>query len=148
LLSNDTSVSLWAEGGNNSTHINSDLDTLVSLFKPNKVIYAIGTNDSNFNTWLSNCQAFTTAFENIGAEVIYTTSVLRFSYETEHAKMRNWIKQSGHRYIDFCSAMSVNGQCSEIKTELFLSDNLHPNVAGHLQMYKCVIGSLPDLINN
>lgn len=144
LLSQHTLCSIWAEGGNNSTHINGDLPVLTTLFRPRKVIYAIITNDGNYNTWLSNCQAFTQAFENIGAEVIYTTSVLRPVYETEHVKMTNWIKSSGHRYIDFRAAMTVDG-LGQTRKNVFLPDQLHPNVEGHRIMFECIKHTLPDL---
>lgn len=147
LLSKKTRVSLWAQGGNTSTNINNDLAFLVATFKPKKVIYAIGTNDNTYATWLSNAQAFVTAFEAIGAEVIFANSVLRPEYETAHAQMRAWIKASGHRYVDFCAAMSVDGECLNKKPGLFLPDGLHPNPAGHKVMFEALVASLPDLVN-
>lgn len=147
LLSKKTRVSLWAQGGNTSTNINNDLAFLVATFKPKKVIYAIGTNDNTYATWLSNAQAFVTAFEAIGAEVIFANSVLRPAYETAHAQIRAWIKASGHRYVDFCAAMSVDGECLNNKPGLFLPDGLHPNPAGHKVMYEALVASLPDLVN-
>ena len=120
---------------------------LTTLFRPRKVIYAVGVNDSTYSTWLANCQAFTTAFEAVGAEVIYATPVLRSAYEANSLEQqRAWIKSSGHRYIDFCAAMSVDGECEEVNTDLFLSDQLHPNVEGHRHMFEAVVCSLPDVM--
>ena len=152
LLAKKTLVSIWAQGGNNSYNIEVDRSFLASIFKPKKVIYAIITNDTDFNNWLGRCQSFTQSFEAIGAEVIYTTTVLRTNsqhpeYWEQQQMMNNWIRNSGHRYIDFLAATTVDGLGETRKAGYFLSDDLHPTPLGHKAMYEAVINSLPDLLS-
>lgn len=147
LIAKQATTSIWALGGNTSNDVNRDLNIITSIFKPKKVIYAIMTNDNNYSNWVNNCIAFTTAFENIGAEVIYTMGVLRSDYEVAHSQIREYIRNSGHRYIDFCAATSVDGLCLTHKDGIFNSDNLHPNQLGHKIMYNAVISAIPDLVS-
>ena len=147
LLSADTLVSIVALGGNTSTDINRDLSFYTSIFEPKKVIYAIGTNDSSMSVWQANCEAFITAWEAKGAEVILTTLFPRDGREAFCEQVSEYVKNSGHRYIDWRMAMTVNGLGTTRKPGLFLSDNLHPNPAGHKVMYEEVVASISDVID-
>ena len=145
LLSKITKTSIWAEGGATAGQAVVDLPMLTSLFKPAKVIFALGTNNSDFEAWKNSCIAFTNAFEALGSEVIYVTPMFRPVLESSHSAIRNWIKTSGHRYIDYCAVMTVNGKCEAVNTELVLSDGLHPNVEGHRRIFEEVKTIIPDV---
>lgn len=59
----------------------------------------------------------------------------------------NYVKNSGHRYVDFRSAMTVDGLGVTLKSGLFLSDALHPNPNRHALMAKTLENDISDIIN-
>lgn len=142
LLSQKTSVSLWSLGGNTVDDINRDLDFILSMFKPKKVIYGVGINDSSFSNFTTKCTTFINKVIAIGAEPILQTLFPRDGRVQYCEDVSNWIKNSNYRYIDFRAKMTINGDGVTRRAELFLSDNLHPNVLGHKEMGEEAIDSL------
>lgn len=132
IVGQKTLLSQWALGGNTTDDINRDLDFILSLFKPKKVIYGVGINDSVLSTFTTNCQTFINKVTAAGAEPILQTLFPRDGRVQYCTDVSNWIKNtSGCRYLDFRKKMTVDGLGITRRADLFLPDNLHPNVLGH-----------------
>lgn len=154
LLSTKTLVSIISLGGNRATDIYRDFDFYKTLFKPRKVIFALGENDVNFQDWRTGAETVCAYYDNIGVEVIFTTiPSTRTGYEEVHADISEYIVNSGRRYIDFRACLTVNGDGETIINSLYQmvnrsNDSIHPNVEGNRVMFEEVINCIPDIVNN
>ena len=60
--------------------------------------------------------------------------------------INEWIRNSGYHYIDFDTVLrDVNGN---VDSSLFLSDNIHPNEAGHQRLYNRILLDCPFLMKD
>lgn len=141
-------VSILARGGETSTDVIRKLPLLVSLLEsPQYVLYAIGTNDSSFETWKKNYLAFKAVFEAKGAEVIPTTLFPRAGREVFCAKVTEDVVKGEGRYLDFAKALTLNGNRITRDERWFLPDKLHPSPEGHMKMFRQAKIDLPDLFS-
>lgn len=135
ILSQHLDVAIWSLGGNTVGDIIRDIDFVYSIFKPKKgVIFAVGINDSVLSTYANAAQIFIEKTKVIGCEPILITLFPRDGRAQYCTDMSNWVKNSGCRYIDFRRRMTVDGLGVNRRQELYLTDNLHPNVTGHSEM--------------
>jgi len=142
IVSINTLTAITSLGGNTVLDIARDLNFYLGLFKPKKCIYGAGINTSNFSQYTTNVDAFITACNNAGVEPILQTLHPRADRVQYCEDVSNWVKEKGVRYIDFRKVLTVDGLGVTNNSSLFLGDNLHPNVAGHLAMSKEVILTL------
>lgn len=141
-------VTIIARGGETSGQVNDKLPWLTSMLgNPAYVIYAIGTNDSSFETWQTNYLKFKAVFAAKGAEVIPATLFPRIGRELFCAAVNQYIKKSGSRFLDFNQALTSNGDGITRNEALLLPDKLHPLPAGHLKMFNQLKMDLPDLFS-
>jgi len=141
-------VTIMARGGETSGHVNDKLPLLKSILgNPQYVIYAIGTNDSSFETWQAHYLKFKAVFEAKGAEVIPITLFPRIGREPFCAAVNQYIKKNGTRFLDFSQALTNNGDGITRNESLLLPDKLHPLPAGHLKMFNQLKIDLPDLFS-
>ena len=146
LLSKDTLISIYALSGATSTNLKDGID-YIKMFKPKKVIFEVGVNDGNATSWISNMENyFLPMCEEMGAEPIFVLWGIREVYATALSTMRDWVKASGYRYIDWLSATTVDGQGTTRKDGIFISDGLHPNAIGHRLIYEATKSAIPDLV--
>jgi len=141
-------VTIMARGGETSSQVNDKLPLLTSMLgNPEYVIYAIGTNDSSFETWQTNYLKFKAVFEAKGAEVIPATLFPRIGRELFCTAVNEYIKKSGSRFLDFNQALTSKGDGITRNEVLLLPDKLHPLPTGHLKMFNQLKIDLPDLFS-
>jgi lysophospholipase L1-like esterase len=142
----NNNISIFARAGETTTDMNSKLSDITAWFtSPKYAIYAMGMNDNTFSTWQTNMNAWRTVMEAKGAEIILITLHPRVGLEAFNTAVTNYVLTSGYKYIDFAKALTVNGDRVTRDTALLLPDLLHPNVAGHLKMFKQVQLDCPYL---
>src|SRR5690606_13155675 len=140
----DGDITIFARGGESTTDVNGKLQDIYSFMQnPQFIIYALGMNDSDLNTYISNFNNFKETFS--GVEVIPVTLFPRTGRESFNLAVSNWIKLQGTRYFDWRKALTVDGLGIERDASLFLDDNLHPNVAGHLRLFNQLKADVPEL---
>jgi lysophospholipase L1-like esterase len=138
-------VSISGRAGETSTGLVEKIQLVQNKLNPDFVILAIGTNDLVYATWLSNIQSLISTFEAKGAEIVLTTLPPRSDRVALLAQINSYILSSGYKYVDFAKALTTNGDRVTENTSLFLSDHVHPNVAGHLRMYEQLRKDVPEM---
>lgn len=132
----DTSQMLLARTGIDLMH-----------YQPQYVHVLIGTNDTTYSTWETNVQQLITKIQQLGAVPIFgTVPPANVPHNTTYSAKNAWIKASGYRYVNYAAALSVGGDEATMDTSLFLSDLVHPNVAGHDAMFARFQSDLADLL--
>lgn len=118
-----------------------------SLCKAQYTLIAVGTNDYTYNTWLSNIQSIIAFVEAKGSvPVLVTVSRRTDTDNLSFIQQANaWVRSSGYAYLDVAKAISLNNDGETINTELYYSDNVHPNVAGHQAIFNRSRIDLPFL---
>lgn len=142
LVGQETLVAISALGGTTTDFVVRDLPFYFSLFKPNKMIFGVGVNDTKLDTYITNAEIFIEACHNRGIEPILQTITPRADRIQFCTDASNWIRNRGVRYIDFRKRLTVDGLGLVLKSELFLPDNLHPNLEGHFEMAQEAISTL------
>jgi lysophospholipase L1-like esterase len=159
-VSNDSFKDRWAykvyklngaanigHAGNTAAQLLARFNTDLLKFSPRYVSVLIGTNDTVYDTWLTNMQSIIQQIHGIGANPILCT--VPPAYEERQAtynSMNSWVKNSGYRVVDFAAALTLNNDGVTKDSSLFLSDGVHPNVAGHQKMYDRFLSDLNDIL--
>ena len=119
----------------------SELERLFALGSPKYLIWAIGMNDyylCHFADYLSKVEMFCRSH---GTELILTT--IPWPTNGSKAEIDTYIKQTGHRYIDFYAAVSsdANGTWYEGMN----ADGVHPTVLGAKALASRVLVDFPEI---
>ncbi|WP_419867920.1 SGNH/GDSL hydrolase family protein [Chryseobacterium sp. CT-SW4] len=130
-IAGKTLTSIVSLGGNTTADFIRDNPFYLSLFRPKKVIFGFGINDTNYSNSISNIETLKAAWEGVGAEVILITLHPRADRLQYCADFSDYVKNSNMRYIDYRKVLTINGEGTVLNTSLLLSDNLHPNILGH-----------------
>ena len=56
-----------------------------------------------------------------------------------------WVKESGHRYVDFAVAVGGEEKGSWWYDRMLHSDKVHPTVSGALALYEQFIADFPEI---
>lgn len=139
-------ITIVARAGETSTQVSQKLPLIDKIIDaPSYIIYAIGTNDSDYSTWYNNMLQVKAIADKSGAELVLTTLFPRAGREAFNLAVTNFILTSGFRYIDYAKALTVNGDRVTRNSSLLLPDDLHPTPAGHAKMYQQIQIDMPEL---
>lgn len=127
-------VAVAGRGGETVANLNTRED--INFFAPTYHLVDIGANDTVYATWLSGIQTYITKIINIGAIPVLATIAPRPDRQTFINQANDWIRLSGYNYVDFAKAVSLNNDGVTQDPALFYVDGIHPNIAGHAQMFK------------
>lgn len=122
---------------------------LLDICKPQYCIVALGTNDSVYNTWLTNIQSIISKLEEnkITPILVTVTASTTSGSKNIFNQMNEWIRASGYSFIDANRALSLNFDGLTPNAEYLYSDGLHPNAKGHERIYKRALADVPFLFN-
>ena len=119
-----------------------------SLCDAEYTMIAIGTNDFAYSSWLANIESIIELVEAKGSVPVLVT-VSRRTDGTDNLSFiqqaNAWVRSSGYAYLDVAKAISLNNDGETINAELYYSDNVHPNVAGHQAIFNRSLIDLPFL---
>lgn len=118
-------------GGGNIDNAQKCVDGILAAIKPKYVFVTIGTNGGNTETKLNNLISTIKAF---GATPVINCITMK---TTSVESVNEQILATNAEHCRFDYATAVNNDPSQGQNaSLFNSDNLHPNAAGHMAMYK------------
>lgn len=119
-----------------------------SYFKSKYVFMGMGTNNttvSSYTTYMQQC--INEAKANNQTPILVTvTPRPDVNYNTVTKVINNWVKASGEKYVDICAAVT-DGNGVWIPAYV-TADNIHPNVAGNLAMFRKVLIDVPEIFVN
>ena len=114
-------------------------------FRPDYVQILIGTNDSEFNTWLININQIISSFEATGATIVLCTLPPYASKQTYINQVNAWIRASGYNYIDYNYVLTQNNDGATWITAYDNGDGIHPSVAAQPVMYNEIVDKVGSL---
>lgn len=135
--------------GENSNNALQSLQNIISLAKPNCIVWCLGMNDGGDSseapsrTWLTAINSVINICEENDIKLILATipTVPTINHEQKNSFVRN----SGYQYIDFAEAVGATSSGSWF-TGMLSSDNVHPTVAGAMALYQQAITDCPQLM--
>ena len=105
-------------------------------------LMCIGVNDApNSNSIISNLQNAVNLLINSNIiPILFTIAPKNLLIESEFRTVNSWIRTSGYYYVDMEQVflnVDATGEVtsSNIKNDLYLGDNVHPSVQGHLDIF-------------
>lgn len=146
-ISGDTFI--YGLAGRNSTAIaDAYYNQIKPICKPKYAFLEIGTNDRDYDTWLSNMQTLIAdlVLDDIIPVLCTLTPIVGNPSGYNDSVMPNvnaWIKSSGYKYVDFNAALTSDG-ATQI-SDYFLDDGCHPNIDGNAVMYDKIREDVPEL---
>ena len=125
---------------------------------PKYIVWTLGMNNPDSETaindvWLSSTQEMLKICEEKGITPILATipnTIGGAVDDTDIASLRihksknAWIKNSGHRYIDFCSAVGADNNYHWYEGMLS-GDNVHPSTSGALALAARFVQDFPEI---
>ena len=145
---------LDAKGGEDATEGLNDFKSLLSLgAKPKYVVWCHGMNGgadastSPNSTWLSKTEELINLCLN--NDIIPVLATIPSVPARVHIYMNEWVRNSGHRYIDFASAVETNGSLYwkgwGTSDALLSSDEVHPSEKGAVVLASQVMVDFPEI---
>ena len=139
-------------GGGNSAQTYPQFETLIALAQPKVCVWCIGMNDPDSSTainatWKSYAEQFAAACEARGIIPVFTTIPNVPNYR--HTFKNDWIKASGHRYVDWAKAVGAESAGSSWYTGMLAggNDNVHPTELGAKALAMRTVLDVPELAN-
>lgn len=109
-------------------------------------LLCIGTNDRGLNSenFISKLKECISKLEKIGVTpILFTIPHTNYEMTDDMIRINNWIRSSGYYYVDMYKVFAnSDGTC---KTELFMSDKIHPTIEGHSYIYNRIKLDCPFL---
>ena len=121
-----------------------------TLFKPEYVLIAGGTNDNDYTTWLDTQQALITSIKAAGSIPVLVTITRRLdtdnlSFMTE---ANDWIRnESNELYIDINRITTLNYDGKTQNTSMFYTDKVHPLPETHALIVQKALLDVPEVFN-
>jgi lysophospholipase L1-like esterase len=108
-------------------------------------VIALGTNNYDFSAYRRTLlQAIQLCRQNGQIPVLVT--VTPTPHNAAFRPLANeFVRSSGEKFVDICSAVTVPGDERTWKEELVL-DGVHPNVAGHRAIFERFLLDAPELV--
>lgn len=126
-------------GENTSGFISSRMNTELSWFQGQKtVLIALGTNDNNYSTYVTNMNIIINAVKAHGCTPILVTITPRSDFDNSSfiAQANTWVRSSGYRYVDIYNAVTTDGVW---KDGYQSTDGVHPTDLGYSAMWQQII---------
>lgn len=142
---------IYGLAGRNSTDISTAYyEQVKGICRPKYAFLEIGTNDRNYDTWLSNMTALIRDLKNNGIiPILCTLTPIIGNPESYNdnvmPNVNEWIKKSGYKYVDFNAVLTSDG-VTQISS-YFLSDGCHPNINGNAVMFEKIKVDVPELFS-
>ena len=129
-----------AEGsaGDTSAEALQLIDEIVNVIKPKRVIYAMGTNDTNLSVWQNNLQNFKNKVNQ--KNIIFIPITPYANSNRDMTAFSDYVKANFQKYFDIFSATKSNSGTG-IKSEYNAGDNVHYNNLGHATISDFVLNS-------
>ena len=142
----DEEIFIDGRGGESSSGLLEKIKTDY-LCKSKYTIIAIGANDYDYSSWLSNVQEIIAFLEKCGSTPIITTISRRTDTDNLSfiQQANEWIRNGGYLFVDVAKAISANNDGETINTELYFNDNVHPNIVGHRAIFNRFMVDVPFL---
>ena len=105
-----------------------------------------GDRDGVINPdWLSTTAEFVATCKEKGIEPILST--IPSTPKVNNDFKNEWVRNSGVRYIDFCSAVGANKDINWYPDMLY-KDQVHPASAGAVALYNQVLTDFPEIMSD
>ena len=149
-----TNFLLDARSGESAPEALIDLQNLIATgHRPKYIVWCHGMNggrdngDSVNSTWLKTTNQMLSLCKTYGITPILATIP---SVPSEiHANLNAWIKASGHRYIDFASAVEADDSLYwkgwGTSDALLSNDEIHPSVKGAFVLASQVLNDFAEI---
>lgn len=144
---------VWARGGCTINSLFAQWQLEMSKVKPKTIVLNIGANGGNS---IANFETFKGYCDDIGARLV-VCYVVCFTMENRHyydlnADIKTYCDTNSIPFIrlDIATALNNNAEISSSQlpnSALFLSDGVHPNEQGNMEMYKRVKVDAMNLFN-
>lgn len=121
-----------------------------SLFKPDYVLIACGTNNTEYRRWLQDQQGLIAAIKANGSIPILVTITRRLDSDNLSfiQQANNWIRnESNELYIDINYVTTLNNDCVTQNEALFCADKVHPLASTHELIFQRALLDVPELFN-
>lgn len=121
-----------------------------TLFKPDYVLIACGTNNRNYSSWLTAQQALISSIKTAGSIPVLVTITRRLDNDNiDFIRQANeWIRnQSGELYIDINRITTTNYDGETQNASLFAGDKVHPLPATHALIVQKALLDVPEVFN-
>lgn len=142
------SVLINACSGMNSSGASNALAGLQG--KPKYALWGLGMNDSAdtdsstpASNWMNGYNSFIAWCTRKGCEPILAT--IPTIPSKLHEGKNNFIRSSGHRYVDFAKALSPNGDGTWYPGMINPDDYVHPTQKGAIAMYNRALADFPEV---
>lgn len=143
-----------ARGGENATEALSDLENLLTTgHRPKYIVWCLGMNGGRDNgtsvssSWLSATNQMLSLCNQYAITPILAT--IPSAPSEVHVNLNAWVKASGHRYIDFASAVETDGSLYwkgwGTSDALLSNDEVHPSVKGALVLASQVLNDFAEI---
>lgn len=125
------------------------LNSFISIGKPDYIIWCMGMNDGSDTTgtpsaqWVSGRDAVLNICEFYGIIPVFAT--IPNVPNIRHTEKNEWIKASGHRYVDFAKAVGADEVASSWYTGMLSTDNVHPTEKGAKALYGQFLIDFPEV---
>ena len=120
---------------------------LVDVISPSYVLLEFGVNEGSLDFYKQNMSemiAFVKNEMNAIPVLVKIPPTLAAS-SSIYSSINQFVENSGEKYIDMCTPMTVNGDGTTLNENLFFADKIHPNFSGHLAIYKEMQIDVPEL---
>jgi lysophospholipase L1-like esterase len=138
-------VAICGKSGETSTGLLQRYE--LDYFFAQYVMVLIGTNDTEYSTWLANINTLINRINKLGATPILSTIPPRADRQDFINQANVYIRSSGYTYVDYDSALTLAHDGMTQNPDLFLGDKIHPNPAGHMAMFNQAKIDLPFLFD-
>lgn len=131
-------VSISCRGGEGTTGLLEKMDMDLSMIKAKYTLLSIGINDvygnqTTFEQYKANMSKIIEKVRNNGSIPILVTILKADPTNPMYDQINDWVRNySGCRYVDFNKVFSLSDGTKN--TALFLTGDIHPNVAGNQKM--------------
>jgi lysophospholipase L1-like esterase len=142
-----------ARGGSSSSDLLARAPIDILAFRPEFLHILIGTNErgstANLPLWKSNVSRLIDMGRQIGAKVVIGTLPPADTGAAFIGAANDYIRAgsfgSDVTVVDYSQALTVGNDRVTQNTSLFLSDQVHPNVAGHAAMFEQIKADVPAM---
>ena len=143
-------VLLNAYPGENTSNALTSLNNMIEYYGvPNMIVWCLGMNDGSDNdsstpssSWMSGYNRVIELCEQYAITPVFST--IPTVPDIYHEAKNNFVRNSGHRYIDFAKAVGASGDGTWFEGMLS-SDEVHPDTAGAIALYHRAIADCPEI---
>lgn len=129
------------DAGAGSSRMLAELQRLLNFGTPKFLVWAIGMNDAYLQYYVEALYAIERICRVNGIELILTT--IPWPTNGDKSSINNYIKASGHRYIDIYSAVSADD--SGTWYDGMNADGVHPTALGAKAIASKVLQDFPEI---